>query len=150
MALKPHPLDPRAVRPLSPAPAKAKRLPPRAGMNKTEARYAQHLDLLVAAGKVRGWGYQRIKLRLADDTQYIPDFDVQVEDGTLEFHEVKGHWEDDARVKIKVAANSYPWYGFRAIQWDKETRGWKVELFTPTRGDGDHPRVPDTLFAISG
>jgi hypothetical protein len=26
-------------------------------------------------------------------------------DGQLQAHEVKGHWEDDARVKIKVAAS---------------------------------------------
>ena len=144
MGLKP--LLPPAPLPL----AKAKVRQPRASMNGLESRYAKHLDLLVVTGKILGWGYQRIKLRLADNTQYIPDFDVLMADATLEFHEVKGHWEDDARVKIKVAADGYPWYGFRAVTWAKEGRFWQVELFDPSRGSGTHARVPDSLFAVSG
>ena len=122
MGLKPlHPLP-------SPRPAVAKRLPPRAGMNKTEARYAAHLDLLIHTGKILGWGYQRIKLRLADNTQYIPDFDVQMADATLEFHEVKGHWEDDARVKIKVAAEQYPHFTFIACRRLKKGETARAQL----------------------
>lgn len=29
-------------------------------------------------------------------------------DGALEAHEVKGHWQDDAWAKIKIAADLYP------------------------------------------
>lgn len=48
--------------------------------------------------------------------------------GSLELHEVKGHWEDDARVKIKVAARMHPWFRFRAV---KAARGgrWEYEDF---------------------
>ena len=42
-------------------------------------------------------------------------------------HEVKGHWEDDARVKIKVAATQHPWFRFLAVKAGKT--GWQYETF---------------------
>lgn len=96
-------------------------------MNQTEARYAGHLDGLKHAGKVVAWAYEAVKLRLANRTFYTPDFLVVMADGGIEIHEVKGHWEDDARVKIKVAARLYPWFHFRAV---KSARGgWETEDF---------------------
>ena len=47
-------------------------------------------------------------------------------DGTLEVHEVKGHWVDDARVKIKVAADMYP---FRFIAIKAAGGNWQTEEF---------------------
>jgi hypothetical protein len=62
-------------------------------------------------------------LRLADKTFYSPDFAVLTKaDGTLEMHEVKGFWQDDARVKIKVAASIYP-FKFIAVKAQKRRRG---------------------------
>lgn len=97
-------------------------------MNQTEARYAGHLEALKPAGQVVAWAYEAVKLRLADKTFYTPDFLVIRADGSLELHEVKGHWEDDARVKIKVAARLHPWFRFRAV---KAARGgrWEYEDF---------------------
>ena len=48
----------------------------------------------------------------------------------LEFHEVKGFWRDDARVKIKVAAEHFP-FKFVAVRKKKlsEGGGWDVEEF---------------------
>lgn len=77
-------------------------------MNKTEAKYADHLEALRIAGKVLWFKFEAIKLRLASNTFYTPDFLVMAADESLELHEVKGHWEDDARVKIKVVAEQYP------------------------------------------
>lgn len=77
-------------------------------MNKTEARYAKHLDNQVHAGAILWWKFEGLKLRLADNTFFTPDFVVLNADSELECREVKGHWEDDARVKIKVAAALYP------------------------------------------
>ncbi|MNU08900.1 hypothetical protein D3C72_2551680 [compost metagenome] len=51
-------------------------------------------------------------------------------DGVMECHEVKGHWLDDARAKIKIAAAMYP-FRFIAVKV-KPTRdgsGWAVEEF---------------------
>ena len=58
---------------------------------------------------------------------YTPDFLVILADGRIELHEVKGHWEDDARVKIKVAAAQKPWFTFVAVKWVKG--GWEYERF---------------------
>jgi hypothetical protein len=95
-------------------------------MNQTEAAYARILDARRAAGEVVWYRFEGFKLRLADATFYTPDFAVMLADGTLECHEVKGHWQDDARVKIKVAAEMYP-FRFLAIRKVKKT--WETETF---------------------
>jgi hypothetical protein len=78
------------------------------GMNQTEKRYAERLEALRINGTVRLWAFEKVKIRLADNTFYTPDFFVVMADDTIEFHETKGFWEDDARVKIKVAAETFP------------------------------------------
>lgn len=105
------------------------RLPP-GTMNKLEAAYAAFLDTLVQCGDVVWYRFEGYKLRLADNTFYSPDFAVMRATGHLEMHEVKGRWEDDARVKIKVAAAQYP-HQFIAVQAlpKKAGGGWKVESF---------------------
>jgi len=50
-------------------------------------------------------------------------------DGIVEFHEVKGHWEDDALVKIKVAAQTFPEFSFRAFH--KKSGEWVEREFEP-------------------
>lgn len=99
-------------------------------MNKTEAAYAATLDARRHAGEVAWFKFEGMKLRLADNTFYTPDFAVMMADGALEMHEVKGFWQDDARVKIKIAANLYP-MRFLAIQPQSKKKGggWKVEEF---------------------
>lgn len=99
-------------------------------MNKTEAEYAQMLERRKAAGEIAWYRFEGIKLRLADSTFYSPDFAVMLADGSIECHEVKGHWMDDARVKIKVAAEMYP-FRFVAVkkQPKKDGGGWSMEEF---------------------
>ena len=99
-------------------------------MNKTEAAYAATLDQRRTAGEVAWFKFEGIKLRLADNTFYTPDFFVMLADGALEVHEVKGYWQDDARAKIKIAADMYP-MRFFAIQAKskKDGGGWRVEVF---------------------
>lgn len=77
-------------------------------MNKTEAAYAQHLEALSRAGDVLWFKFEGIKLRLADKTFLTPDFAVMKRDGVMELHDVKGFMMEDANVKIKVAAEQYP------------------------------------------
>ena len=69
-------------------------------------------------------------LSLADNTFYTGDFAVQAADEVVEIHEVKGFWQDDARVKIKVAASLYP-FRFFAVKpvAKKDGGGWKREEF---------------------
>lgn len=100
-------------------------------MNKLEAAYAAYLD---SREDVLKWQFESHKLRLADRTFYTPDFGVLIRDGesaVFEFHEVKGFWEDDARVKIKVAAETYWWFRFVAVRAVAKKRGggWDMEEF---------------------
>lgn len=98
--------------------------------NKTEAAYEQYLELQYKAGEILWYRFEGIKLRLADNTFYTPDFFVLRKDGHLECHEVKGFWKDDARVKIKVAASLYPFAFLAVTQKSKKAAGgWEVERF---------------------
>lgn len=99
-------------------------------MNKTEAAYAATLDARRHAGEVAWFKFEGIKLRLADNTFYTPDFSVMLANGALEMHEVKGFWQDDARAKIKIAADLYP-MRFVAVRAKskKEGGGWTEEEF---------------------
>lgn len=102
----------------------------RGQMNKTEQLYAAELQRLQHAGNVQWFRFEGIKLRLADNTFYTPDFAVLAADGVLEMHEVKGFWMDDARAKIKIAADQYP-FRFVAVRAKpkKDGGGWAVEEF---------------------
>lgn len=95
-------------------------------MNKTEAAYAAHLEQQKQAGMVAWYRFEGLKFRLADNTFYTPDFAVMLSGGELQAHEVKGFWTDDARVKIKVAAEMYP-VQFIAIK--KANGMWEKEAF---------------------
>lgn len=95
-------------------------------MNNTEKLYERHLKDRQHLGEIDWFKFEGIKLRLADNTFYSPDFFVMLSTGVLQVHEVKGHWEDDARVKIKVAASIYP---FQFIAVKKDRSGWLFEEF---------------------
>lgn len=95
-------------------------------MNKTEERYANEC----LRGKYDSYFFERIKLRLADTTFYTPDFMAITHEGYIEFHEVKGYWEDDARVKIKVAAEQYSMFNFKGAIFDSKQKKWKMEQFS--------------------
>src|SRR5215469_6524241 len=80
------------------------------GMNGLEAAYSKHLDDELAAGRIL-WRskHEAIKLRLADNTFYTPDFLVLNIHGELEVHETKGScFPEHNRVKLKVAAELFP------------------------------------------
>lgn len=99
-------------------------------MNKTEAAYAQYLELQKHAGEILWWKFEGVKLRLADKTFYTCDFAVLAASGEFQLHECKGFWTDDGRVKIKVAADMYP-FKFIAVKAQAKKRGggWSVEEF---------------------
>ena len=101
-------------------------------MNKTEAAYEETvLKPRLMAGEVAWYKFEGLKLRLADNTFYTPDFAVMMSDGQMQCREVKGFWTDDARVKIKVAADLYP-FEFIAIRAlpKKSGGGWAEEMFS--------------------
>lgn len=98
--------------------------------NKTEQAYEDRLKLLQQSGIILWYMFEPFNLRLADKTFYKPDFLVIGRDNVLECHEVKSWWTDDARVKIKVAANQFP-FRFIAVKPKKKRDGggWEVETF---------------------
>jgi len=107
---------------------------PVGAMNKTEEAYAAHLRQRMQRGEILWYLFEALKLRLADNTFYSPDFGVMLADGTLEMHEVKGFWMDDARAKIKIASSLFP-FRFIAVKAKakKDGGGWSYEAFG--RGD---------------
>ena len=86
-------------------------------MNKTELAYSQHLEVLKACGDIAWWKFESITLRLADNMRYTVDFFVMRSNGALEAHEIKGgHAFEDSIVKLKVAAEIFPWDFFLISQ----------------------------------
>lgn len=91
-------------------------------MNKTEARYASLLAVLLRTGEIKGWKYESYKVRLADRTWFTPDFAVYLPSGTLRLVEVKGGFvRDDAKVKFKVAREQYSEHEWVMVQWSRGT-----------------------------
>lgn len=104
--------------------AKGKITQPYAGMNKWESAYAQHLEARKLNGEIVSYTYESIKFKLADLTYYTPDFFILFPDGSVELHEVKGFWRDDARVKIKVVAKTFPMFTFIIVTKDSGAWIW--------------------------
>lgn len=100
-------------------------------MNKTEAAYADYLEQQLSAGQLLWWKFEALKLRLAANTFYTPDFLVMKKNREIQLCEVKGYWMDDARVKIKVASEMYPFFQFTAVRprAKKNGGGWEEEEF---------------------
>ena len=98
-------------------------------MNSLEQQYALHLDLLQHAGEIAAWKFEPDKFRLAYRCYYTPDFKVTFPDGRVEYHEVKGYWREDARIKIKVAAAAFTQFQFVGVQLVDHL--WQFERFKP-------------------
>ena len=94
---------------------------PKSPMNKLESDYEwtflQH----------RPHGFEEITLALGGGARYTPDFWTLGDDDVLEFHEIKGHWREAAKVRIKVAAAKYPQFRFMAFR--RVAKVWQVEHF---------------------
>ena len=95
-------------------------------MNKTEARYAAHLEMLKAAGEILWWAFEPANLRIGDNCFLKIDFMILRNTGALESHDVKGYFTDDALVKMRAAAEKFPW-PIVSVQWVKGE--WKYRHF---------------------
>ena len=94
-------------------------------MNKTETKYAAHLNTLIAAGSVHQWWFEAFKFRVAYNSCWLTvDFMVQLADGTIELHDVKGGpTEEDAAIKEKLIAQLFP---FRLLEVRLKRGVWEV------------------------
>lgn len=102
-------------------------------MNKTEAAYSELLEHRKIAGEIQDYRFEPFKLILChnipglrNEMSYKPDFLVVFSD-SFELHEIKGYWREDARLKIKMAAEKFPWFRFVGVT---RTKGvWQYEGF---------------------
>jgi hypothetical protein len=100
-------------------------------MNKTEQRFALTLESELAAGHCIAWWFEAMSWRLADNTHYRPDFQVQRPDGSIELYEVKaakrGEYmtTPEAWVKLKVAAEQMPYP--LTVVWQTKDGYWQRE-----------------------
>lgn len=93
-------------------------------MNKTEAEYATILEARLRVNQIESYAYEKVTLKLANDCRITPDFLVINALGEVEFHEVKGGLiREDAAVKLKVAASSFP---FRFMLAQKKGKNWTI------------------------
>jgi hypothetical protein len=85
-------------------------------MNDTEEAFAREvLDAKIREGELCRYDFELINLKLGDKLHYRPDFLVLRADGEFVFFEVKGgRVEEDAMVKVKAAANLFPFRFFLA------------------------------------
>lgn len=76
--------------------------------------------------------FEPITIRLADKTTYTPDFLVITTAGFY-FVETKGFWRDDAKVKIKVAAELLKLFHFVSVEKKKNelVDCWSFTKFPP-------------------
>jgi hypothetical protein len=97
--------------------------------NQTEQRYEDEvLKPGLIAGEILWYRFEGIKLRLADNTFLTVDYAVLPADGVLTMVDVKGAAaivQEDARVKMRVAADSYP-FAFR-LAFPAKGGGWTVK-----------------------
>lgn len=100
-------------------------------MNATEAKFANYLRGLEIAGEILWWRHEGIKLQLADNTTLNVDFNVMYADGLLVMIDVKGAKaiiEEDAKVKMKVAAEQFPFvFRYAFPRQKKDGGGWIFE-----------------------
>jgi hypothetical protein len=80
--------------------------------SKWEANYALYLDFLVEKKQIKAWEFE-IDVFVFDAIQfgtrsYRPDFKVFNNDGTFEYHEVKGYMDSASKTKLKRMAKYYP------------------------------------------
>lgn len=125
----------RTPLPAQPAqPAKPKRQPGQTAvgvMNKTEARFYEWLkEHYLDAELAKAVYYERVKLRVGDNSFYTPDFCVIDNCGELTLYEVKGAYiRDKALAKPKAAAMLYPHFKFILAQW--LDGHWKFKELSP-------------------
>src|ERR1700733_4163023 len=102
---------PKNLRPPADKPA----VPKSRYRSKLEEAYAAELDLQIRCGLVKFWGYESIRIMIADGLTYKPDFLVQMADGTIQVRETKGFEREGDRKSFLMASVMLPCFLFRMI-----------------------------------
>lgn len=97
-------------------------------MNKWETAFGQLLDEKKRSGQIDDFEFEALSFKLARGARYKPDW-VAWSGARVICYEVKGHWREAARVRIKVAAHRYRWASFVAVT--RKNQQWSEERFEP-------------------
>ena len=77
-----------------------------------EANYALYLDFLEESGNIQCWGYETRRFEFTKikrgTRSYTPDFEVTNNDGSVEYHEVKGWMDAKSKTRLKRMSRYYP------------------------------------------
>lgn len=80
--------------------------------SKLEHRYARYLQLLKESKYIRDWWYEKKRFEFPErkrgSREYTVDFTTQMPDGSTEYHETKGHFEDKDVAKAHCVQRWYP------------------------------------------
>lgn len=107
----------------------------RGGMNRTETEFAAVLEEWRIAGVIVWWRYEPFTLRVTDgfdgnhaSVRYTTDFAVMLPDGEIELYEVKGFADEKDILRMKAAADVFP-FTFRLVKKlaKKDGGGWSIE-----------------------
>jgi hypothetical protein len=84
-----------------------------------EKKYARYLEWMKKHGHIADWDFECETfwfLTIKRGTRsYLPDFKVTLNNGEIEFHEVKGYMDAKSKTKIKRMAKYYPDVTLRII-----------------------------------
>jgi len=87
-----------------------------------EANYARYLTWLQETGNIQAWAFEPDEFEFVAIKRgtrfYLPDFRVTNNDGSIEYHEIKGYMDATSATKLKRMAKYYP--DVKVILIDKE------------------------------
>jgi hypothetical protein len=111
-------------------------------MNTLEERFAtEFLEPMRLGGEIQWWAYEPMRFRIGGSAFYKPDFVVVDGNGQVVAYETKGVWREAAKVRIRVAADRFPWVHFIAVQVSPRG-GFDYESFGPREVGGRNIRPP--------
>ncbi len=77
-----------------------------------EVNYALYLDFLIKQKQILSWKYESTTFWFEAIRRgvrsYKPDFEVELNNGEIEFHEVKGWMDSKSKTKLKRMAKYHP------------------------------------------
>lgn len=108
-----------------------------------EANYARYLNFLVSKGEIALWEYEAhtfiFEAIKRGCRSYTPDFRVELNDGTVEWHEVKGWMDQPSRTRLARMARYFPEHKVIIIDaaWFKSAAPWLRRLLPGWETDDD-------------
>jgi len=87
--------------------------------SKWEKNYALYLQWMLERGEITSWEHESKTFWFEEikrgTRSYLPDFEVTLLDGRVEYHEVKGWYDPKSKTKIKRMAKYYPEVKLRLV-----------------------------------